>query len=246
MIQAPIALPLLLFFLLILGIVILILEVRAISYAYRAIGISPRYVGIVLLLTFLGSYVNVPLYTVPVARVLGPQIIERFGRAYTVPPMLEPGVTVVAINVGGALIPMLVSIYLLLRTRQRLRMLIAVAVAAIIVHALAEVVPGVGIAVPMLIPPLTAAGVALLLTTRGAPAVAYVAGSLGALIGADLWNLARLAELGAPVVSIGGAGTFDGVFLTGILAGLLAAYIAPESRDSARSESSPRYGDRAA
>lgn len=63
---------------------------------------------------------------------------------------------------------------------------------------------------------------ALILAFRRAPAVAYVSGSMGALIGADLLNLGRVAEMGAPVLSIGGAGTFDGVFLTGILAGLLA------------------------
>jgi uncharacterized membrane protein len=32
--------------------------------------------------------------------------------------------------------------------------------------------------------------------------------------------------LGAPVASIGGAGTFDGIFLTGILAVLLASFYA--------------------
>jgi uncharacterized membrane protein len=45
---------------------------------------------------------------------------------------------------------------------------------------------------------------------------------MGALIGGDLLNLGRVAEMSAPMLSIGGAGTFDGVFLTGILAGLLA------------------------
>jgi uncharacterized membrane protein len=64
--------------------------------------------------------------------------------------------------------------------------------------------------------------VGLVLAVRRAPPVAYVSGSMGALVGADLWNLPRIGELGASVVSIGGAGTFDGVFLTGILAGLLA------------------------
>jgi uncharacterized membrane protein len=64
--------------------------------------------------------------------------------------------------------------------------------------------------------------VALALAWRQAPPLAYVAGSMGALIGADLLNLPRIAHIGAPVVSIGGAGTFDGVFLTGIIAGLLA------------------------
>lgn len=202
-----------------------------------------------LLLTLLGSYINLPLYKVPVARVLSPQIIERFGRAYVVPPLIEPGVTIVAINVGGALIPLLVSIYLFLRTREPWRMLlaiavVAIAVVAIVVHSLAQVVPGAGIAVPMLIPPLTAAGVALVLAFRQAPAVAYVAGSLGALIGADVLNLPRVAELGAPVVPIGGAGTFDGVFLTGILAGLLAAWIAPAARHHALVESESGYGGR--
>ena len=64
--------------------------------------------------------------------------------------------------------------------------------------------------------------VGMLLAFRRAPAVAYVAGSMGTLIGADLMNLGEIDRIGAPVVSIGGAGTFDGVFLTGILAGLLA------------------------
>jgi len=83
-------------------------------------------------------------------------------------------------------------------------------------------VPGVGIAVPTLSPPVVAAVTALLLSRRSARALAYVAGTLGTLIGADLLNLSRLQGLGAPVASIGGAGTFDGVFLTGILAVLLA------------------------
>ena len=136
--------------------------------------------------------------------------------------MVQQGATVVAINVGGALIPALLSIYLLVRTRMPGRMLLGTAVVALVVHQLARVVPGVGIAVPMLLPPLLAAGVALILAFRRAPALAYVAGSMGALIGGDLLNLGRVAEMGAPMLSIGGAGTFDGVFLTGILAGLLA------------------------
>jgi uncharacterized membrane protein len=83
----------------------------------------------------------------------------------------------------------------------------------------------------MLIPPLVATVAALLLAFREAPAIAYVAGSLGALVGADLMNLPRMTELAAPVVAIGGAGTFDGVFVTGLLAGVLAAWIAPKRHD---------------
>ncbi len=53
--------------------------------------------------------------------------------------------------------------------------------------------------------------------------LAYISGSLGTLIGADLLNLDKLQGLGAPIASIGGAGTFDGIFLTGIVAVLVAS-----------------------
>ena len=89
---------------------------------------------------------------------------------------------------------------------------------------LSSTVPGIGIAIPSLVPPIIAATVALLVARTNVAAVAYVSGSLGTLIGADLLNLGRIQGLGAPVVSIGGAGTFDGVFLTGIIAVLLASF----------------------
>ena len=203
MILLPAAVPLLLLLLVALLVVFVVLvELRILSYAYRKIGIAPRHVFAILVLTLLGSHVNIPLYSVPAGRAAR--------------------VTVVAVNVGGALIPALLSLYLFLRMPTRGRMVIGTAVVAVVVNQLARVVPGVGVVVPMLLPPLLAAAVALILAFRRAPPVAYVAGTMGALIGADLLNLGRVAEMGAPMVSIGGAGTFDGVFLTGILAGLLA------------------------
>ncbi len=47
--------------------------------------------------------------------------------------------------------------------------------------------------------------------------IAYIGGTLGTLIGADLLHLHRVSGVGAPVVSIGGAGTFGGVSLTGLV-----------------------------
>ncbi len=86
----------------------------------------------------------------------------------------------------------------------------------------AKPVPGAGIMTPALFPPLVTALTALFLGGDYVYAVAYVSGTLGTLIGADLLNLSKIPRLGASVVSIGGAGTFDGIFLTGILAVLLA------------------------
>ena len=77
--------------------------------------------------------------------------------------------------------------------------------------------------VPIFVPPLVASGAALLFADRSPPAVAYIAGTVGTLIGADLLNLGSIQGLGAPIVSIGGAGTFDGIFVTGIIAVLLTS-----------------------
>jgi len=195
---SPLTMPLLLLPLVLLGLLILLVEARVLTYAYRKVGVHPRYAFAVMLLSLLGSQVNIPLYSI------------------------DRGATVVALNVGGALIPILVSLYLLVHTGMYRRMLIGVSVVVAVVHNLAQIVPGVGIAVPMIVPPLVAAGVALPLAFRRAPPLAYVSGSMGTLIGADLLNLGKISRVGAPVVSIGGAGTFDGVFLTGIIAGLLA------------------------
>lgn len=223
MVLAPALAPLLVFLLLVLlGVFLVLVEMRILSYAYRKIGVRPRYVFAVMLLSLLGSHVNIPLYSVPAPRLVSPHEVWMFGRPYDVPAVVVPGETIVAINVGGALIPLLVSAYLFLKSRMYLRMLVGIVIVGAVVHQLARIVPGVGIVVPMFAPPLVAAAVGLALAFRRAPPVAYVAGSMGALIGADVLNLTDIAELGAPVVAIGGAGTFDGVFLTGIIAGLLA------------------------
>lgn len=204
MIQSPPLSVVLLVFL--FALLIFLVEIRVLTYAYRKIGVNPRYAFAVMLLSLLGSGLNIPL--VPI----GPGgFAARAGQG-----------TLIMLNVGGALIPILVSFYLLVRTGMLVRMAIGTVIVAAVVHSLAYLVPGVGIAVPMVAPPLVAAGVALVVAFRRAPPVAYVAGSMGTLIGADLMNLGQIARLGVPFVSIGGAGTFDGVFLTGILAGLLA------------------------
>jgi uncharacterized membrane protein len=134
---------------------------------------------------------------------------------------------VIAVNVGGALIPGLLSLYLYIRNQLWITGILGTVVVAVVCHWLAAPVPGLGIALPVFVPPLTTAAVALVLSRRHAGALACISGSLGTLIGADLLNLGKVQGLGAPVASIGGAGTFDGIFLTGILGVLLASIFAP-------------------
>jgi len=204
-----------------IGLLIVFIEFDIIQYAYEKIGIDRRYVFALLLLSLLGSYVNIPLGELPETRIFTEQTISFFGMRYVIPALHEQPKTVVAINLGGAVIPVLLSAYLVLKHDLYGRTLLAVAVVTLAVHLTARPLKGVGIAVPMFIPPVIAAGAALLISPDAAQVVAYIAGTIGTLIGADLLNLKKLRGLGAPVASIGGAGTFDGIFLAGIIAVLL-------------------------
>jgi uncharacterized membrane protein len=214
--------PLFLLAAFVLAFLVAFVQVGILRYAYEKIGIARRHVFTVLLATLLGSYVNIPVGELPPEEVLSNQVVSFFGMEYVVPQVHEWPRTIVAVNVGGAVVPTLLSLYLVFKRRLFGPGLVAVAVVAGVVHAMASPVRGVGISVPVFIPPLVAAVTAMLVARRAAPAVAYVGGSLGTLIGADLMNLGTIHGLGVPVASIGGAGTFDGIFLTGIVAVLLA------------------------
>jgi uncharacterized membrane protein len=223
----PLAWPFLVGLIVALGLVILLVEIRILSYAYEKIGLSRGWALMILVLSFLGSAINIPVAELPPETIEAPGLVEINGVRYIIPAVQDSRRTIIAVNVGGAVIPALVSIYLLLRYRLFVRGLIGVVVVAIVVHLLARPVHGVGIAVPMLIPPIVSAAIALLLGRDHAPPVAYIAGCLGTLIGADLTNLDRVQGLGAPIASIGGAGTFDGVFLSGIIAVLITPLSRP-------------------
>ena len=135
--------------------------------------------------------------------------------------------TVIAVNVGGCLIPAGLALYeiahLLFDNPQSLPWLaIAVAVNTAVCYRLAQPVSGIGIALPGLVPAAVAAVSAFWLVPEQAPQVAFVAGVLGPLIGADLLHLRDIEALETGIASIGGAGTFDGIVLSGIVAAYLA------------------------
>jgi uncharacterized membrane protein len=209
---------------LLFAVLIALVQIGILGYAYERIGISRRAAYTLLFLSLLGAFVNIPLAELPGGRVMVWQkVVDDWGVVRTVPMLQEWPGTVLAINVGGAVIPTLLSIYLVVKNQIYGEALIGVAVVAAVVHMLATPVEHMGIAVPIFIPPVISALIALILTREYTAPLAYVAGCMGTLLGADLLNLGKLGEVGASIASIGGAGTFDGVFLTGILAVLLAA-----------------------
>lgn len=217
-----------LFFGLLIGallILFFLIEIGVLRYAYMSLGVSPRIAFLLLFGSLVGAYINIPITELPPEHMERARVIDYFGMEYIVPVVVNAPGTIIAINVGGAVIPILLSFYLVIRNQLWVPAIIATACVTIIIHGMAQPVHGVGIAIPTFVPPIATVIVACIVSFRNAAPLAYIAGSLGTLIGADLLNLSKVAGLGAPVASIGGAGTFDGIFVTGMLALLLATLI---------------------
>jgi len=206
---------------------IIFVQLRILRYAYMRLGVGPGTALLLLFGSLIGSYFNIPVAVLPGPPVRSGEIVEFFGMRYIVPLVTSWPGTVLAVNVGGAVIPTLMSAYLVVRYKLWLKAVLATAAIAFVIHSMATPVHGLGIAVPVFAPVVTTAILAFILSREYAAPLAYIGGSMGTLLGADLLNLDKIGGLGAPVASIGGAGTFDGIFLTGILAVLLAGIAAP-------------------
>jgi uncharacterized membrane protein len=185
---------------------------NVITISFVKLGLPPWSVLLVIFLCLVGSLINIPVWHEL------PQMSSPF---YFDPPATSG--RIIALNVGGCLIPLLVALYLILKA-PLVKTLIATALLTGLAYWVAEPVPGVGIQMPFFVAPLASAFVAFILTRgRNAAPVAYISGVLGTLIGADLLHLSALgAGGGIQILSIGGAGVFDGIFLTGIVAAFLA------------------------
>jgi uncharacterized membrane protein len=180
------------------------------------------------LAVILGGFINIPVGRIRRLEALTDHPLSVYGLSD-----LWPGLqrvrreTIIAVNLGGCVIPVGLAAYELLYVATLdPRLLGAVLIASLVdigvCGVLARPVAGVGIALPFFAPALVAAGSALLLATEQAPPVAFIAGVLGPLVGADLFHLKDVRMTESGVVSIGGAGTFDGIVLSGIVAAYLA------------------------
>jgi uncharacterized membrane protein len=207
---------LLLAILILLSILIFFILVNVVTFSYSELGLSQTSAIVLLIATLLGAMINIPITTRQIKYQEPQSFLSRFF-FYTPPKVVSQ---TIAINVGGALIPIGFSIYLLFRALL-LPTLVVSLVVILIVRLLSRPVPGTGITVPAFIPPLVSAGLALLLARAHPAPVAYISGTIGTLIGGDLLNWPNFKKLGSHMISIGGAGVFDGVFLAGILAVLI-------------------------
>src|ERR1700692_268520 len=94
---------------------IIFVQLRILRYAYMKLGVGPGAALVLLFGSLIGSYFNIPVTILPGPPVRSGQIVDFFGMQYVVPLVTSWAGTVLAVNVGGAVIPTIMSTYLVLR-----------------------------------------------------------------------------------------------------------------------------------
>ena len=223
--------------LLVAPLIFIYLFLRLSETAFEMVGFSHWHASLAVFGSILGSLVDFPLINAPISAYPDWYMALMGLTSQDASTVFHP--LILAVNLGGCIIPLLISAHLILRGQANWeKALLGMAVVAAITYNVAEAIPGEGIVLPVWLSPLLAALMGLLLAGgfRRAPPLAYISGTLGTLIGADLFSLLtpgllpalsplELHQAKPLVLSIGGAGVFDGIFLTGIMAVLLAAGI---------------------
>lgn len=213
----------LLLFIVALAFLVIFVQIGLISIAFDKLGLSEESAYLLLLCTLVGSLINLPLLSLKADSEVPLKIPPELMRwpFIKLPPITDK--ILVVVNVGGAVVPVAFSLYLIDHNPLNpLQVATAVAVVATIAYLISRPILGLGISMPTLIAPIAAAVIATVLDPQQRAPLAYIGGTLGVLIGADLLRLNDIRKLGSPFAAIGGAGTFDGVYVTGLLAVLLA------------------------
>lgn len=213
----PISLALFVLFILLIPILFII----APAVAFAKLGLNPLCGYGFFLACLLGSGVNIPVHKEEAGyQVYEDDLTVFFHRFFgiRVPRVTE---RVIAVNLGGAVLPILLSIYLFNKAPFNLVML-ATVITTVAAYSLSKPIKGVGVVMPAFAPPIIAAITALILSREYAPQIAYISGVMGTLLGADVLRLPQVRRLKAAFLSIGGAGVFDGIYLVGLVSVLLA------------------------
>lgn len=221
MVYLPIPLILFVLFFFLLPFIWLTLAIDVVEVATAKLGFSPEASLALLLGILVGSTINIPLYRQQSETEVATDLMDIFQREFWGIPLPTVKQTkVVALNVGGGLISALLALYQFGQASPA-AIVVNTAIVTTVSYFAARVVPGIGIQMNPLLAPITAAVVATLFPGGDAPAVAFAGGILGTILGADLLHLRDLSSMKSGVLSIGGAGVFDGILLCGLFALLL-------------------------
>ncbi|MBD2296381.1 DUF1614 domain-containing protein [Anabaena sphaerica FACHB-251] len=222
MIYLPVSLLLFVVLLLLLPFIWFAVAVDVVEIAVAKLGFSPNIAFLLLLLVIITSTINIPIYRLETPVQLADEFAALWLREFWGIPLRKmQRYTVVALNVGGGLIPVILALYQFSQGNA-LAILLVTAIVTIVSYFAARVVPGIGIQMNPMLAPLTAAVSAMVIASPHAAPVAFAGGVLGTVIGADLLHLKDIQAMSEGVLSIGGAGVFDGIALCGLFALLLS------------------------
>jgi len=213
----PISLTLFILFL----VLVPVLFALAPAVDFAKLGLTPVLGYAFFLLCLVGSGVNIPVSRERVEHEPPADEMAYFFTRYfgiRVPRVTE---RIIAVNLGGAVLPTLLSLYLLSLAPMGL-VLVATAIMTVAAFMLSRPVQGIGVVMPPFVPPVIAALVAMLISREHAPQIAYISGVMGTIIGADVLRLGAFRREKVQFLSIGGAGVFDGIYLVGLVSVLLA------------------------
>ncbi len=229
----PVSLP---FFIFLLALPFMLLAVSALlewspgDALQKVLGLSV-FESVALYMTILiGGVVNLPVFEFKSRRDSEQRYASYLGTKYPL-PVWHGHNTVVSVNLGGCMFTLLASAYFAL-SLQPMTVLLSTTIVALCVFLLSKPSHSVGFYVPAYVPPLIATGVALLgLTLYGGglyncARLAFVCGTVGTILGTTVLNVLRLKKLSTSSISAGGFGTFDGIFLTGVLSTIVACFFA--------------------
>ncbi len=197
------------------------IQFGVLTVAFEKLDLSPDSAYLLFMTILGGSLVNLPLFNMksepPDLEEMPPQLREVYRM------MPHTGKTIVLVNVGGCVVPVAFSFYLLAHHPLNMFYLaLAVAGVTLLSFKTSRKLPGIGLGMPMFLAPALAALVSVVLDPANAAPMAFISGTMGVLIGADLLHLKDIRSMGTPFASIGGAGSFDGIFISGLVAVLLA------------------------
>jgi uncharacterized membrane protein len=190
--------------------------------------LTPSAAVVLVMGIVVGGFINIPVKRLIHREQVSDHPFAVFGLSGVWPQLRRTRhQTIIAVNVGGCLIPTALAVYELIHlvasgTQTLFALAIACGISCAACYLMARPVVGVGIMMPGLVPPLISAALAIVLAPDQAAAVAFVAGVAGPLVGADLLHLKDIQSSGVGMASIGGAGTFDGIVLSGVIAAYLA------------------------
>lgn len=231
----PVSLP---FFIFLMGLPFLILAVLSLlevspgPLLHKTLGLSVLESVALYLTILIASVINIPLYEFKSRRDSEQKYASYLGVKYPL-PIWHGHNTVVSVNLGGCIIATIASVYFAMAlSSQWVMILLSIVAVSLGTFLLSRPSRSIGYYVPIYVPALLSLAVALIALyiygggLYNCARLSFIAATIGTIAGTSLINIPRLYKLGTSFISIGGFGSFDGIFVSGVLATIVACAIA--------------------